>query len=105
MLIGTAKPRSAKKIPEFMRSFGWCTWDAFYSQVSAQGITLWDVSRSRDPNAEFLICRRKEGFAVSRCTTRQFVASCPAEKLLAKDLRLRLTSAAPLQALRMAWTH
>ena len=35
--VGTAKPRSAKKFPEFMKSFGWCTWDAFYSQVSAQG--------------------------------------------------------------------
>ena len=80
MLIGTAKPRSAKKIPEFMRSFGWCTWDAFYSQVSAQGITLWGVSRSRDPNAAFLICLRNQGSAVSRCTTTQFVASCPAEK-------------------------
>ena len=38
MLAGTAKPRSEKKTPEFMKSFGWCTWDAFYSQVSAQGI-------------------------------------------------------------------
>ena len=37
VLAGTAKPRSAKKFPEFMKSFGWCTWDAFYSQVSAQG--------------------------------------------------------------------
>ena len=41
-LAGTAKPRSEKKIPEFMKSFGWCTWDAFYSQVSAQGNTTLD---------------------------------------------------------------
>ena len=34
---GTAKPLSAKKIPDFMSAFGWCTWDAFYSRVSAQG--------------------------------------------------------------------
>ena len=37
-LAGTSKPRSAKKVPDFMKSFGWCTWDAFYSQVSAQGV-------------------------------------------------------------------
>ena len=37
-LAGTSKPRSAKKVPDFLKSFGWCTWDAFYSQVSAQGV-------------------------------------------------------------------
>ena len=45
-LVGTAKPRSAKQFPEFMKSFGWCTWDAFYSQVSAQGTTMQSFSRS-----------------------------------------------------------
>ena len=39
-LAGTSKPRSAKKVPDFMKSFGWCTWDAFYSQVSAQGVVF-----------------------------------------------------------------
>ena len=52
MRAGTAKPRSEKKIPEFMRSFGWCTWDAFYSQVSAQGSVLQDVSCSHSSNAK-----------------------------------------------------
>ncbi len=34
---GGAKPRAAKQLPDFVGSFGWCTWDAFYSQVSAEG--------------------------------------------------------------------
>ncbi|KAK9915311.1 hypothetical protein WJX75_007444 [Coccomyxa subellipsoidea] len=37
-LSGGAKPRLSKQQPDFVGSFGWCTWDAFYSQVSAQGI-------------------------------------------------------------------
>lgn len=36
-LSGGAKPRLSKQLPDFVGSFGWCTWDAFYSQVSAQG--------------------------------------------------------------------
>ena len=34
---GTAKPRVDKVVPEFVNYFGWCTWDAFYSTVSAEG--------------------------------------------------------------------
>lgn len=34
---GGAKPRAAKTLPEFVDMFGWCTWDAFYSRVSAEG--------------------------------------------------------------------
>ena len=34
---GSAKPRAAKVLPEFVDVFGWCTWDAFYSRVSAEG--------------------------------------------------------------------
>eukprot|EP00210_Caulerpa_lentillifera_P006619 g6324.t1 len=37
-LSGGAKPRSAKELPESLDVFGWCTWDAFYSSVSARGI-------------------------------------------------------------------
>ncbi|BDA43643.1 probable galactinol-sucrose galactosyltransferase 2 [Coccomyxa sp. Obi] len=37
-LSGGAKPRLSKQQPDFVGSFGWCTWDAFYSQVSAKGI-------------------------------------------------------------------
>lgn len=35
---GTAKHRSEKCVPSTMDYFGWCTWDAFYSKVSASGI-------------------------------------------------------------------
>lgn len=39
-----------------MKSFGWCTWDAFYSQVSAQGAphthSIWK------PKALPLMCSR-----------------------------------------------
>lgn len=32
--------RSAKVLPPSLDLFGWCTWDAFYSSVSAQGIQV-----------------------------------------------------------------
>lgn len=34
---GTAKPLRAKTLPPTLDSFGWCSWDSFYSTVSAQG--------------------------------------------------------------------
>ena len=36
-LSGGARPRAAKQLPASLDSFGWCTWDAFYSTVSARG--------------------------------------------------------------------
>jgi hypothetical protein len=30
----------AKQRPDFVDAFGWCTWDAFYSKVSAKGLLL-----------------------------------------------------------------
>ena len=30
--------RSRKQVPKSLDVFGWCTWDAFYFRVSAQGI-------------------------------------------------------------------
>ena len=30
--------RNERKFPEFFRGFGWCTWDAFYKEVSAEKI-------------------------------------------------------------------
>lgn len=35
-LSGSARPRTDKDLPECMNGFGWCTWDAFYSGVSAE---------------------------------------------------------------------
>lgn len=37
-LSGGAKPLSEKRLPPSLDVFGWCTWDAFYSSVSARGI-------------------------------------------------------------------
>ncbi|KAJ9514794.1 hypothetical protein QJQ45_028464, partial [Haematococcus lacustris] len=37
-LSGTALPLSIKELPPSLDVFGWCTWDAFYSTVSAKGI-------------------------------------------------------------------
>ena len=37
-LSGGAKPRTQKLVPSSLDSFGWCTWDAFYSRVSARGV-------------------------------------------------------------------
>ncbi|PSC71477.1 raffinose synthase [Micractinium conductrix] len=38
-LSGTSKPRSDKEVPASADVFGWCTWDAFYSKVSAAGLS------------------------------------------------------------------
>jgi hypothetical protein len=35
---GTARPRWDKVLPASASWLGWCTWDAFYTAVSAQGI-------------------------------------------------------------------
>ena len=37
-LSGGALPLSQKQLPPSLDVFGWCTWDAFYSTVSAKGI-------------------------------------------------------------------
>ena len=37
MVSGGAKPRVDKVSPKIMDYFGWCTWDAFYSTISAEG--------------------------------------------------------------------
>jgi raffinose synthase len=37
-LSGGARPRQAKRLPASLDVFGWCTWDAFYSTVSARGL-------------------------------------------------------------------
>ena len=36
-LSGTSKARQDKALPEVVDVFGWCTWDAYYSKVSARG--------------------------------------------------------------------
>jgi Raffinose synthase or seed imbibition protein Sip1 len=36
---GTAKPLREKRLPPSIDKFAWCSWDAFYSSVSAQGLT------------------------------------------------------------------
>lgn len=37
-MSGGSPPLSEKKLPATLDVFGWCTWDAFYSKVSAKGI-------------------------------------------------------------------
>ena len=36
--MGTFQTLSKKKIPSSVNDFGWCTWDAFYSDVNPKGI-------------------------------------------------------------------
>ena len=38
-LSGGALPRHEKKQPDSLNWFGWCTWDAYYSKVSARGMS------------------------------------------------------------------
>eukprot|EP00873_Tetraselmis_striata_P002585 jgi/Tetstr1/422849/TSEL_013640.t1 len=37
-LSGGGRPRTMKELPASLDAFGWCTWDAFYSRVSARGL-------------------------------------------------------------------
>ena len=39
-LSGSSKPLREKQLPPTLDVFGWCTWDAFYSRVSARGAGL-----------------------------------------------------------------
>ncbi|KAL4534616.1 hypothetical protein Ndes2526A_g05500 [Nannochloris sp. 'desiccata'] len=39
-LSGTAKPRTSKSVPPIADKFLWCTWDAYYSTISAEGVKL-----------------------------------------------------------------
>lgn len=34
--LGTTPLRTEKALPDFVDDFGWCTWDAFYTEVSAE---------------------------------------------------------------------
>lgn len=36
--LGTVRLRSEKPLPAFVDRFGWCTWDAFYHEVTPAGI-------------------------------------------------------------------
>lgn len=36
--VGTVRLRAEKSLPEFVGKFGWCTWDAFYGEVSPENI-------------------------------------------------------------------
>jgi raffinose synthase len=36
--LGTGKLRTQKPLPDFVNYFGWCTWDSFYKEVSADKV-------------------------------------------------------------------
>ncbi|KAH7689095.1 Glycosyl hydrolases 36 protein [Dioscorea alata] len=36
--LQTFSHREKKKMPDMLNWFGWCTWDAFYTQVTAEGV-------------------------------------------------------------------
>lgn len=33
-LLGTAEPRPEREVPDFVRYYGWCSWNAFYDRIS-----------------------------------------------------------------------
>lgn len=49
--LGWGRLRSDKALPDFVDQFGWCTWDAFYQEVSAanvrQGLERFDAGGVR----------------------------------------------------------
>ncbi|KAJ1702439.1 hypothetical protein LUZ63_002218 [Rhynchospora breviuscula] len=36
--LGTFSHREKKKMPDMLNWFGWCTWDAFYTNVTSEGV-------------------------------------------------------------------
>ena len=55
-LSGSARSRLEKQVPANLDFFGWCTWDAFYSDVSAKGVGEGLASLCRGGiNPKFLI--------------------------------------------------
>ncbi|XP_047317130.1 probable galactinol--sucrose galactosyltransferase 2 [Impatiens glandulifera] len=38
--LQTFRHREEKKLPSFLDWFGWCTWDAFYTDVTAEGVEV-----------------------------------------------------------------
>ncbi|GMI82413.1 seed imbibition 2, raffinose synthase 2 [Hibiscus trionum] len=54
--LGTIALRETKQVPAMLDWFGWCTWDAFYSDVNPQGIKegLMSLSQGGTP-AKFLL--------------------------------------------------
>ncbi|KAI3443872.1 hypothetical protein Pfo_000537 [Paulownia fortunei] len=36
--LGTFRLRNEKKLPDIVNYFGWCTWDAFYQEVTQEGV-------------------------------------------------------------------
>jgi raffinose synthase len=36
--LGNGRLRAEKSLPDFVDAFGWCTWDAFYQEVSAEKV-------------------------------------------------------------------
>ena len=54
--LGTFKTRASKPEPPLLRRFGWCTWDAFYSDVEPVGVArgLEELAEGGTP-ARFLI--------------------------------------------------
>ncbi|CAI9779689.1 unnamed protein product [Fraxinus pennsylvanica] len=49
--LGTFRLRDEKKLPGILDYFGWCTWDAFYREVSQEGVEagLQSLCASRTP--------------------------------------------------------
>ena len=37
--LGTGKLRTQKPLPDFVNEFGWCTWNSFYKEVSADKVS------------------------------------------------------------------
>ena len=59
-LSGGAQQRQDKQQPDSLDWFGWCTWDAYYSKVSARG-TYCSCLCSNDcaiVNAEHTLCQQ-----------------------------------------------
>ena len=65
---GGAKPLRNKQVPATADGFGWCTWDAFYTRVSAAGVQnlanmqvlcVYSMLRHCDARCEYICTRTR----------------------------------------------
>ena len=63
VIAGNSKARVDKVPPKMMDYFGWCTWDAFYSTISAEGDTLLTFPLVDLENLPYVGCKLEFGDA------------------------------------------
>lgn len=86
--LGTGALRRDKATPDFLEQFGWCTWDAFYSEVSADKVREGlEAFRAGGVSPRLLILDDGWQSTERRATGEQRLTSFAANQKFGGDLR------------------